>query len=309
MEALEAFASDVGPSGAVTVAGGRTQWEVGGAPDPGARAVSAPAGVVEHRPEEMIVRVRAGTTVGELASALAERAQMVPLDPPEPDRATVGGVLSVGRSGLRRLRYGPARDHVLEVRYVSASGEVVKAGAPVVKNVSGFDLVRLLVGSLGTLGLLAEVVLRTYPLPREARWLRSARDGAGGLAALDAASALYRPSSVLWDGAQVWVLLEGHPADVDGQAAALGQGWEPVAAPPVAPGPGRTSMDPAALVAWASGRHPGSFLAEVGVGVVHGPAPGPRPEPAAAVRDIARRLKLRFDPSGRLNPGRDPAVA
>jgi NAD dependent epimerase/dehydratase family enzyme len=83
---------------------------------------------------------------------------MVPLDPVDPERATVGGVLAVGESGIRRLRYGPVRDTVLEVRFVNAAGKVVKAGGPVVKNVTGYDLCRLLVGSVGTLGFLAEVV-------------------------------------------------------------------------------------------------------------------------------------------------------
>ena len=156
-DALSAFAAEVGPDGPVAAAGGMTQWDVGGAVDPAARIVRPPAGVVEHRPAEMTVRVRAGTAVAELDGALAPSGQMVPLDSASPERATVGGVLAVGHSGLRRLRYGPMRDCVLEARYVSAAGQLVKAGAPVVKNVSGFDLVRLLVGSLGTLGLLAEV--------------------------------------------------------------------------------------------------------------------------------------------------------
>lgn len=296
---LQAFATEVGDAGPVTVAGGMTQWGVGGPPDPGARIVRAPSGVVDHRPAEMTVRVRAGTPVAELEAVLAEAAQIVPLDPRLPDRATVGGVLAVGRSGLRRLRYGPVRDHVLEARYVSAAGELVRAGAPVVKNVSGFDLVRLLVGSLGTLGLLAEVVLRTHPRPEAARWLEGA-----GTDPLAAAAALYRPSSVLWDGATTWVLLEGHPADIEDQARRLGPGWHE-AAPPEVPTGGRVSWDPAAVAAVGESRAPGSFLAEIGVGVVHLPEPVPSavlaPGPA---RDLNRRLKEAFDPGGRLNPGR-----
>src|SRR5207247_4197918 len=108
---------------------------------------------------------------------------------PAGDGATVGGVLAVGRSGLRRLRFGPIRDVLLEARYVSAEGRLVKAGGPTVKNVSGFDLCRLLVGSLGTLGLLAEVVLRCRPLPAESRWLAGEADPLGLL------RRPYRPSS------------------------------------------------------------------------------------------------------------------
>src|SRR3954471_9116054 len=162
---LDVFAKEVGDHGPVTCVGGRTQWDVGGAVSTDVREVHAPSGVVTFDPAEMTVRVRAGTTVAELADALAGGGQMVPLDPVDPTKATVGGVLAVGESGLRRLRYGPVRDTLLEARFVNATGKVVKAGGPVVKNVTGFDLCRVLVGSVGTLGFLVEVVLRAQPLP------------------------------------------------------------------------------------------------------------------------------------------------
>jgi glycolate oxidase FAD binding subunit len=309
---LESFAAAVGPgsAGPVAVVGGRTQWSVGGACLPETRLLSAPAGVVAHEPAEMIVRVRAGTTVAALSSALAEGGQMVPLDPANPSLATVGGVLAVGHSGVRRLRYGPVRDTVLEVHFVSAAGEVVKAGGPVVKNVTGFDLCRLLVGSLGTLGLLAEVVLRCYPVPVASQWFCGA--GADPFVVL---SALYRPSSVLWDATQVWVLLEGHPDDVAAQAASLGPSFEPVSAAPAAPaapGEGRISVPPGELRQLPrSGVAP--WLAQVGVGVVQTSDPAslaaalglgwPRSLPSR-VASLHHELKQRFDPSGRLNPGR-----
>jgi glycolate oxidase FAD binding subunit len=264
---LSVFATDVGTEGAVTPVGGRTQWEVGGLPAPGGRAVYAPTGIVAHEPEEMIVRVRAGTTVAELDGALAERGQMVPLDPADPHRATVGGILAVGRSGHRAQRYGPVRDTVLEIRYVADTGRMVKAGAPVVKNVSGFDLCRLFVGSLGTLGVIAEVVLRCRPRPQAARWLR------GTLRAADARARLFRPSSVIDDRSRgCWVLLEGHPGDIDAEVESLGRGFVEV-------GP------PSADVLVRSRRAP--------FGLVDRP-------------DLHRRVKTLFDPTGRLNPGRDP---
>ena len=101
----------------------------------------------------------AGTTVAEVELALAAHGQRVAIPP----GGTVGGALAVGRSSIRRLGDGPVRDAVLQVRYVSAAGEVVKAGGPTVKNVSGFDLCRLLVGSHGTLGFIGDVILRTRP--------------------------------------------------------------------------------------------------------------------------------------------------
>ena len=99
---LEEFAREVGDTDPVTCVGGRTQWGVGGLPSPEAREVHAPSGVVTFEPAEMTVRVRAGTTVAALDAVLAEGGQMVPLDPAVAAQATVGGVLAVGRSGVRR---------------------------------------------------------------------------------------------------------------------------------------------------------------------------------------------------------------
>jgi glycolate oxidase FAD binding subunit len=291
---LTSFAEEVGKEDPVCVVGGRTQWAVGGLPDGACREVRAPAGVISHLPAEMTVRVRAATPVAALAGTLAEAGQMVPLDPGDAEHATVGGVLAVGHSGIRRLRYGPVRDSVLEIRFVTADGVVAKAGGPVVKNVSGFDLCRLLVGSLGTLGLLAEVVLRVQPRPAASRWF-SAEEAEP----YDLYRRLYRPSSILWDGRAVWVLLEGHPDDVAGQAAeVLGPAFREIDRAPELPGGGRVSLAPGE-------RPPGTgWLLEVGTGTAHTAEPVaclPQPDALAALN---RAIKARFDPEGRLNPGR-----
>ena len=314
---LAAFADEIGTEGSICVVGGRTQWEVGGRPAAGTREVSAPIGVVSHQPAEMIVRVLAGTPIAEVTEALATAGQMVPLDPADPDRATVGGVLAVGHSGPRRLRYGPVRDTVLEVRFVTASGRVVKGGGPVVKNVTGYDLCRLMVGSLGTLGLLAEVVLRCYPVPPVSRWFRSE----SLIDPCQVAERLYRASSLLWDGNQTWVWLEGHPADVAAQAdQVLGTAFREVAGPPALSRRHRLSLPPAAFARLLRSKGPvgNHWLAEVGTGTVHTDRPGelaaalgmawpPRLEPRVAA--LHRDLKTRFDPTGRLNPGRQVALA
>ena len=299
---LHDFAAEVGTADPVVAVGGRTQWWVGGRPDPSAREVRAPSGVMRHEPAEMIVRVRAGTTVAELDAALAEGGQTIALDPADPRQATVGGVLAVGHSGPRRLGWGPARDTLLEARFVSAEGRLIRAGGPVVKNVTGFDLCRLLVGSLGTIGLLAEVVLRARPRPPVSMWLRGAVDDPDRLR-----DRLFRPSSILWNGTDCWVLLEGHAADVDAEVAAMGAGFEPVEQPPPLPNAGRWSVSPSAIGELVTALDPGTFVAEIGVGIVHTatapPPPPPRrtgPEWAA----IQRRIKTHFDPTGRLNPGR-----
>jgi glycolate oxidase FAD binding subunit len=286
---LTAFAEEVGPAGPVTCVGGRTQWDVGGAVHE-AREVRAPAGVEAVEPEEMIVRCGAGTPVTDLQAALAEVGQMVAL--PAWPGATVGGVLAVGRSGILRLGQGPVRDALLQAGVVTASGDVVKAGGPTVKNVSGFDLCRLLVGSIGTLALLGEVILRTRPRPAVRQWLAGAADP------FDVRRRLYRPASILWDGVTTWVCLEGHPADVLAQSGLVPELRE-VEGPPPLPSGGRQSLPPGELRGLS-----GTFVAEVGVGVVHLPeAPPPRVvDPAVAA--LHRRLKAGFDPSGRLNPGR-----
>jgi glycolate oxidase FAD binding subunit len=268
----------------------------------------------------MIVRVRAGTTVAAMDDVLAEGGQMVPLDPTDPSRATVGGVLAVGQSGWRRVRYDPLRDYVLEATFVSSNGQLIRAGGPVVKNVTGYDLCRLLVGSLGTLGLLAEVVLRCVPRPAAQRWLAGE-----SVDPFEVMRLLYRPSSILWDGCRVWVLLEGHPGDVTSQAALLGDRFAEVAAPPPVPGDsvsgaGRLSLAPAELrrLAGLPQESLPAWVAQVGVGVVHCAAPAAlatalgRPWPAVVtpgVAELHRRLKSRFDPTGRLNPGRRIGVA
>src|SRR6185295_2466307 len=148
---------------------------VGGEPVPGAVEVQAPRGVAVYDPADLTVTVGAGTPVSELAAVLGEASQECALDPRSAD-ATVGGVLAVGLSGHRRLRYGPLRDRVLEVRFVTADGRLVKGGGPTVKNVSGFDIPRLLVGSLGTIGVLVQVTLRCQPRPVASEWFTTAVD-------------------------------------------------------------------------------------------------------------------------------------
>jgi hypothetical protein len=104
-------------------------------------AVGAPAGIEAYDPAELTVTAWAGTTVGDLDATLAAAGQECAIDPRDPT-ATVGGTIAAGLSGYRRLRYGPLRDRVLEVRFVTGDARVVRGGGPTVKNVTGYDLPR-----------------------------------------------------------------------------------------------------------------------------------------------------------------------
>lgn len=295
---LVAFAEEVGEAGAVTIAGARTRWQRGGALAASTRILHAPSGVVWHQPEEMTVCVRAGTPVAELASALADRGQRCAL----PERGgTVGGAIAVGENHLGVLGRGTVRASVLEVRYVSAEGRLVRGGGPTVKNVTGYDLPRVMTGSLGTLGLFAEFILRTNPLPAVTVWVRG--EGADPVATRDC---LRGAAVVLWDGGTTWACVEGHAADVRAQIAslaAIGRFDEISSAPPLPPY--RWSLPPAAPETLLQ-QHAGYFMAEIGVGVLHASIAQPPRPVAQGVAAVAARLKASFDPTGRLNPGRDP---
>lgn len=289
---LHDFASEVGADGPVTVVGGRTAWTVGGPVDPAAREVVAPAGVVELVPAEMTVRVGAGTPVADLDAALAEVGQEVALG--GRPGGTVGGAIAVGWSSLRRPRLGPARDVLLEAAVVGADGRLVRAGGPTVKNVTGYDLCRLLVGSLGTLSAIGEVLLRTRPLPAASVWVEGPAPVEG----------LLRPAAHLSDGTTSWVCLEGHPGDVDPAVRSLtDRGGRIVDGPPLLP-PHRWSLDPAGLEEQLAGT--GAHVAEVGIGTVHHSRPQPPRAVPVGVRTLNERMTSTFDPSGRLNPGRSP---
>ena len=297
-EALHAFAADVGDTDPIAVEGGGTRWQTGGVLHESARLVSAPTGIVDYRPEEMVVTVRAGTRVAELHTVLIEANQRSAL----PERGgTVGGAVAVGENRLDLQGRGSVRDAVLQVRYVSAEGDVVTGGGPVVKNVSGFNVPKLMVGSLGTLGLIAEVVLRTNPSPTASQWLRAA-----DVDPVAARAAVLGPSSVLWNGSSTWVLLEGHEQDLEDEIAALSSIGEFVETdgPPDLP-PYRWSLPPADAAAFHR-ETSGDFVAAIGVGIVHADTAQPRREVDPGITVVAERMKTLFDPKGRLNPGRSP---
>lgn len=121
--------------------------------------------VVEYEPADLTVTVEAGIRLAELQERLAANGQFLAMAPPYAARCTLGGIVATNASGSLRLRYGTARNQVLGLRVVQASGTVVKSGGKVVKNVAGYDVNKLYIGSFGTLGILTEVTLKLSPIP------------------------------------------------------------------------------------------------------------------------------------------------
>ena len=123
-------------------------------------------GIVEYEPQELVVTVLAGTPLKELKQILAEQGQMLPFEPPSyGDNATIGGTIACGFSGPRRAFAGSARDLVLGCKVLTGKGEIIEFGGRVIKNVAGYDVSRLMVGALGTLGVILEVSLKVLPIP------------------------------------------------------------------------------------------------------------------------------------------------
>ena len=153
---------------AVAPRGGGTRIEVGSPPDrlDAVVEVSRLDDVIEHNPADLTVTTQAGITISSLRRVLEKKAQFLAIDPPLPDRATIGGTLASGADGPLRWHYGHPRDSVIGMRVVQADGTITKSGGQVVKNVSGYDMSRLHVGGLGTLGVIAEVSFKLTPLPQ-----------------------------------------------------------------------------------------------------------------------------------------------
>src|SRR5213594_4308834 len=127
--------------------------------------------LVEHDDANLTATVQAGMRVAALQELLGGRHQCLAVDPPDPQHSTIGGTVAANINGPRRMAYGGVRDLVIGMKMVLASGEPIKAGGKVVKNVAGYDMCKLFVGSLGTLGVITEVTLRLTPLPKSSATL------------------------------------------------------------------------------------------------------------------------------------------
>ena len=157
----------VGLGHAIYPQGGGTALDYGGIPQrPGVivhtRGLDR---LIDYPFADMTITVQAGMTLSALRAILAEQHQRVLVDAPDPDRATLGGIYATNTTGPRRYGAGRPRDQIIGVSFVTSEGEVVKGGGRVVKNVAGYDLPKLLTGSMGTLGILTQLTLKVRPIP------------------------------------------------------------------------------------------------------------------------------------------------
>jgi glycolate oxidase FAD binding subunit len=186
------------------------------------------AGIVSYEPTELVVTARCGTPLSDLEQALRENNQFLPFEPPHfGPGATLGGCIAAGLSGPRRASAGSVRDFVLGAKLVDGRGQLLQFGGEVMKNVAGYDVSRVLAGSLGTLGLIAEASLKVLPRPPSERTLRLEADEGEALAKMNRWAGQPLPiSATAWHDGRLFVRLSGAEPAV--HAAAHRIGGEPI---------------------------------------------------------------------------------
>jgi glycolate oxidase FAD binding subunit len=167
-EAIAAQVREAASSGRKLRISGAGSWMNAGRPTAADQAVSLSddAGVVEYVPDDVTITVRAGTTLEEIANVTRANNQWLPLDPPGGGGGTIGAAIATASSGPLAHSFGFARDLILGLEFVSGKGDVVRSGGRVVKNVAGFDMMRVMCGAWGTLGVITQATLRLYALPK-----------------------------------------------------------------------------------------------------------------------------------------------
>jgi glycolate oxidase FAD binding subunit len=211
--------------GPLLLRGGGTKLGWGASGEPAATVVETTDldPPIEHNAGDMTAAVGAGMRLSRLQAELSPAGQWLAVDPPSVGAgATVGGIIASGDCGPRRLRYGPVRDIVIGMTVVLSDGAVARSGGRVIKNVAGYDVAKLFCGSFGTLGLIAEVVLRLHPLPDASSTVRVACDPRAAtrltLALLASPTA---PVAIDWAEGALWVRFQGRVAGVAAQSAAI----------------------------------------------------------------------------------------
>jgi len=182
------------------------------------------AGIVAYEPSELFITARCGTALAEIEAAMGERAQMLAFEPPHfGPGATLGGMVAAGLSGPRRSAMGAVRDFVLGVKLIDGRGEILSFGGQVMKNVAGYDVSRLMAGSLGTLGLILEVSLKTLPKPETESTLRLELPEDKAVETLNRWAGKPLPlSASAWSDGELSVRLSGAAAAVEAARRKIG---------------------------------------------------------------------------------------
>lgn len=324
------------------IVGGGTKDFYGGVADGDVLAVADHRGIVSYEPTELVITARGGTPLADIEATLAEQHQMLGFEPPYfGDGATLGGTIACGFSGPRRPYVGSARDFVLGSRIINGRGEVLVFGGQVMKNVAGYDVSRLMVGALGTLGVLLDVSLKVLPRPEQETTVALALTPEQALATMSELQGRSLPLTGCYhDTDTLYVRLAGSSATVKAAHAKIGgevtatgaERWRdlrehrlpffsgdtplwrlslpPAATPPHLPG--RWLLDWGGAQRWLNTDAPASSIFDA-ARLLGGHATlfrgGDRngqifqPLPDALVR-LHRQLKQAFDPRGMLNRGR-----
>ena len=204
--------------------GGGTKGFFGNAPRGDVLDTRGHAGITDYESSELVLTARCGTPLAEVEQALAEKQQCLAFEPPHfGAAATFGGCIAAGLSGPRRVAAGALRDFVLGVRKIDGRARVLDFGGRVMKNVAGYDISRLVAGSLGTLGLIAEASIKVLPAPRAERTLRLEMDEARALEALNRWAGEPLPiSASAWHAGVLHVRLSGSEPALAAGAARIG---------------------------------------------------------------------------------------
>lgn len=206
------------------IRGGGTKDFYGGPLRGETLSVAAYRGIVDYEPSELVITARAGTPLAEVEQALREKGQMLAFEPPHfGERSTLGGCIAAGLAGPRRAYAGAVRDAVLGIRMLDGKGDELKFGGQVMKNVAGFDVSRLMAGSLGTLGIILEVSLKVVPLPVADATLRFEKTAADAIADMNGWAGKPLPlSATAWNDGILHLRLSGAAAAVAAAVKTLG---------------------------------------------------------------------------------------
>lgn len=184
----------------------------------------ANTGIISYAPSELVVTVKGGTSLAELEQTLAEQKQFLPFEPPHfSSTATVAGCIASGLAGPRRATAGATQDFVLGTHLIDGTGQYLRFGGQVMKNVAGYDVSRLLCGSLGTLGVITQLSLKVLPLPEQELTVKLTIDQAQAITRINALHAEPLPiSASSWLDDHLYVRLSGAPSPIEVAVKAIG---------------------------------------------------------------------------------------